>query len=182
MINQSFFLCIVLFFLLLFDRLNVVLFCVVSSVIHESVHVVLYMVLYKEIPSLKFSIFGISLKNDNINLNKNLIIILTAPLINLLIAIIGIINLNIKFRMNLFVFSYINLILGILNLLPIEYLDGARVYDILFYKYSKYSKILNIISLLFLFSVSLNFSKDKIQTLISLMIFSVYFLINVKKS
>ncbi len=182
MIKSNFLFCILIFFLLFFDRFNIFLFCIISSVIHESVHIALYMILYKQIPSLRFSIFGISLKNNNINPNKNLTILIFAPLTNILIAIIGILNLNIKFQMDVFVFSYINLILGILNLLPIEYLDGGRVYDIVFYKYSRFSKIFNIISLVFLYIIVFNLSQDKIKTLISLSIFSIYFLINVKKS
>ncbi len=174
--------CIIIFFLLLFDRFNIFLFCIISSLIHESVHIILYILFYKEIPKLKFSVFGISLKNDKLNQNKNLIIISLAPISNLFIAIIGLIFLNFEFRMNIFVFSYVNLIIGLLNLLPIEYLDGGRILDIVFINYPKYSKILNIISILLLFIIALYFTSDKLKTIFTLIIFTIYYLINIKKT
>ncbi len=180
--NFNLLFCVVIFFLLLFDRFNVFLFCIVASLIHESIHIILYIFLYKEFPKLKFSLYGVCLKNNKINQNKNLIIIAFAPITNLIIAIFGIINLNYKFTINVFVFSYVNLILGLLNLLPIEYLDGGRILDILFINYGKYSKTLNIISIVILILLALHFTSDKTKTIYALIIFIIYYFKNIKKT
>ncbi len=182
MTNLNFILSITIFFFLLFDRFNIFLYTIIASIIHESVHIFFYILLYKKIPKLKFSIFGISLKNNYNNQNKNLIILIFAPLINIIIAIIGLMNLEIKFTISVFVFSYVNLIIGLINFLPIEYLDGGRVLDILFLNYTRYSKVINIVCMIILFIILIFFSSDKIRTGISLLIFFIYYLINVKKS
>ncbi len=108
-------------FMIISNYLTDYLLCLIAIIIHESGHLV-FMVLFKYYP------IGIEIKAFNIKIIENirykaelyreLIIILSGPIFNLLFSLVFL-NINSKL-------SLINIYIGIFNLLPAATLDGGQ--------------------------------------------------------
>ncbi len=179
MIASAFIFFTIVFFGLFFDRLNIFFYCILSSVLHETGHIIAYIFSYKKIPEISISIFGFKLKNNFYDSRKNLIILICGPLINIIIVLVCFISLENAFKLNVYILFCVNLIIAIINLLPIHYLDGGRIYDLIFKNYYKYTNLLSIISLVSFIIVSIIITKNLLPTIFSVCIFCFYYILNV---
>jgi len=128
--------------------------------IHEIGHILAIIKYGKKISEIKINAFSIDIEQNysfNMSNKKELVILLCGPLINLIFFAIfalfyKILNLNI-----LKIFSIQNLIIGILNLMPIYSLDGGQILFIfLRQKFNIYNAnmILFIISIIFILPIT----------------------------
>jgi len=109
-----------------------VLFLMLFSSLHEFGHLIILLLFKGKPTSLTFSFYGFGLKyNDKIPRLKELFIIIAGPLVNLILW--------------LFLRDNINLLLFVLNVLPVYPLDGGRVVRLFSYKLSKILSIVFII-------------------------------------
>lgn len=173
--NNFFIFLIILFFGLSFDRLNVFKYCIISSILHELGHIVSYRFFIKRWPEIKISIFGFKMINDIQNSNFNIVILLFGPLVNFLIVIISSFVLYFKFKLDIYVLLCVNIIIFVLNVMPIYYLDGGQIlYNISNFYQRKY-RMISIISLSFLLVIYLIYAGN----ILPILVFLMYFIINI---
>lgn len=156
-LDLKFFLFAIIF--AFFGKIKIYLLFLVFALIHELGHIIFGLILgFKpkrlQIMPIGFSIyFSINIDDYNrkiLNLNKltlkKLIVYIGGPLTNLLIfLIILLLNIDFNYRNEI---AYINIIIGIFNLLPIYPLDGSRILENmlkLFFKNQKAYKYSNFI-------------------------------------
>ena len=175
---MEYILLILIFLLLLFDRLNIFLYIIIASVLHESGHITACL-LCGYIPKIKISVFGIKLSNYPNKTYKKLLIIIAGPLINLLAVIVCKMILNYKFVLNVYIFMAVNVITFTFNLLPLGFLDGGQIADI-FVKKLKIRKLLNILSFILISILIVLFSDNVIYSFFILFIFITYYILNLK--
>ncbi len=114
-----------------------VIFLMLFSSLHELGHFVTLMLCRGKPKSLTFSFYGFGLKYcDNIPRLRELLIIISGPLVNFILWLI--------------IRDDINLLLFILNVLPIYPLDGGRVIRLFSYKLSTILSAVFIIIISFL--------------------------------
>ena len=126
---------IIIFFILLFDNMNIFLFLIISSVIHETGHI-LSCIIFGYKPEIKISVFGIRLSEYPDKKYLKLIVLISGPFINCLTIIICLLVLNYKFSLNIYTFTHINkancsadiakIIKRICSSLRIYYMIGVR--------------------------------------------------------
>ena len=131
-VSFTFFALIIL--LVIFNKNDFLYFTCFFAIIHELGHLFTLNKFGVKICELKISLFGANIKTESfkrISIKKEIIILLSGPLINLcLSAVLYFVNLiieNIDFN-NLI---SINLGLGIFNLLPFYNFDGGKIIEIL---------------------------------------------------
>ncbi len=131
-VSFTFFALIIL--LVIFNKNDFLYFTCFFAIIHELGHLFTLNKFGVKICELKISLFGANIKTESfkrISIKKEIIILLSGPLINLcLSAVLYFVNLiieNIDFN-NLI---SINLGLGIFNLLPFNNFDGGKIIEIL---------------------------------------------------
>lgn len=112
---------------LFFDNMNIFRYCLLSSIMHETGHILAYRTCMKKWPEIKVSVLGFCMQNNVTDSEKLFYILICGPLVNLLSVIIGLILCNISFTLNRLTFTIINLIILIFNSLPVYYLDGGQI-------------------------------------------------------
>jgi len=120
------YLCLVIFWSFINNKLNEFLVCFLALIIHELGHLIIAYYLKEKISVLKILPLGFScrLKNQSRIEIKNMIKILIAgPAVSLLAA-----GLFLFWTKD---FAIVNLIIGLINLLPIGELDGMRILNII---------------------------------------------------
>ncbi len=101
-----------------------------SVFIHESAHVIIYMILAKKMVKLQFSAGGICLKRtENLNTNKKLLVLLAGPFSNLIVSLTFYILAQREASYFSYIFCAVNLCVGLYNLLPVNPLDGAQIIE-----------------------------------------------------
>ncbi len=141
-ISFSFF-ALVLFFYVT-DNLKIYLISLLCALIHETVHVIFIILFGESIESISFSLTGGNIIRNNFHIlpyYKEAIINICAPLFNILLSLI---------LTDFKVFSQINLILGVFNILPFYSFDGGHCIENLLlikFKYKSVDIILTISSL-----------------------------------
>ncbi len=131
------------FFGLYFDTLNIFKFCILSSILHEAGHVAAYIIILKQMPKIKITIFGFVMQYPRAN-SKNLwLVTLCGPLVNITACCISFLLLQSKFTLNLYVFMWVNAVIFAFNMLPVYYLDGGHL---LYDKFAWYQRNYQIIS------------------------------------
>ena len=169
---KSIFVFLILVFAgLSFDRLNIFKYCIAASVLHECGHIAAYRFATGTMPEIKISVFGFRMKN-NVSLNKKYSLILfSGPLANLTAAIISrIINLF-SFHIHLYIFSIVNSVLFVFNMLPVFFLDGGQILYAESAFYRKNYRIISMFSVLFIAVMAFSFTDN----IASLMLFIMYF-------
>lgn len=136
-INLKIFIFILIFALT--KQIKIYAYLMIFAFIHELGHLFTGLILGLKPETLKIMPFGISIffkTNKNIKrVNiKKLLIVVAGPLVNIIIALIGI---CLKINMDII---YANILIAIFNLLPIYPLDGGRILKVLLsIKYSTYT-------------------------------------------
>ncbi len=133
-----------------------VLVTVISSLLHETGHLLIMTSVGNKPKAVRFEITGMNIIRQSdfkISTKNEILIALGGPLINFLCFLITVIILCIYSNENILAFGCINLILMIFNLLPIKRLDGGMaLYYVLSQKFDNLtcSKILKITSVFFI--------------------------------
>lgn len=166
----------VIFFALIFDRLNIFLFLLCSSILHELGHMASYGILVG-VPNIKATIFGIKLKSNLLYGTKKVVVLASGPFVNFIIIIICQIMLSKHFYLQIYIFMCVNLVIMLFNLLPISFLDGGQILSAIIDNYY-IEKVLNIGSLFLILSIIIIFSADIYYSLCAISIFLIYFILN----
>jgi Zn-dependent protease len=113
-------------FILIRNGTTKCLLCIGALAIHETGHIIMTYILGEEISILKILPFGLSctLKNQSkITTNKMQKILIAGPAVNIITA-----GIVLKWTPQ---FATINIIIALINLLPIGELDGKRILNII---------------------------------------------------
>ena len=175
---MEFLLMVFVFYALIFDRLNIFLSLIISSLLHEAGHIIADIICgYK--PILKISVFGICLVNYPADKRKKFIVLICGPMINVILIIICWIFLQINFRLNLYIFMCVNLVILIFNTLPVSFLDGGQLLNI-FITDKKILKTAEVISLIAMTVILFCTTDNTVITFIGTSLFFIYCYINKK--
>lgn len=141
----SFYFALAITVISFFDKSNSLLFNMFSAMIHESGHF-LCMILLGEVPEkLEITPFGMRIERNKVNrmsYKQEILTALSGPCVNFIFAVFLLIF---HFKE----FAYINIIIGVFNMLFCRPLDGSRVlYFLLLSKFSeeRSKKILDTVS------------------------------------
>lgn len=150
---------VMLSLILLVDRTGIMLFGILSVVIHESGHLVFMYLTKKHPEKVVFQLGGIIISSQkSASYNSELLIALGGCLFNFFASLAsGLIYLYSRNEM-LFIFSAANFGLMLFNLMPINSLDGMDIIKFSLlknYSMEKVKSVCNIISVCFLAAVSL---------------------------
>ncbi len=132
------------------------LITIVSSLIHETGHLIMMLVSDNKPEKIRFEMTGINIvRNQDIRVsNKNEILIsFGGPLANAIVFVASCICLCFYSNNFILTFACINLILMTFNLLPVKRLDGgSALYHLLIQKFDIFfcSKIINLTSIFFI--------------------------------
>ena len=105
--------------------------------LHELGHAITGIILGLKIKKININVFGLSIEFENYGkerLNNKIIIDMAGPTINIITFIIAVIFKNEEI-------AYINILLAIINLLPIYPLDGGRIVKNLLLKSHNYKQV-----------------------------------------
>ncbi len=166
-----------------FDKEGILLISLISSILHELIHLALIIAFGGKISQISFSIFGGNIKRSKalkLTNFKEFFISISAPATNILAG-----ALLVLFNINLW--GYINLIIGVFNILPFYDFDGGRG---LFYLLSNcldlsiVNTILNVTSILSVlvissFTVAVFFNS---KTGVSMLLLCVYMIFSLFKN
>ena len=132
-----------------------VLLTIISSLLHETGHLIAMMILDNKPQCVCFEITGMNIKRPpsmKISIKNELLIALAGPFVNGLVLVVSCLVLCFFENEKVFILASVNLILMTFNLLPIKKLDGGMaLYHLLSLKYDAdiCSKILKVTSITF---------------------------------
>ncbi len=125
-----------------FDKEGILLISLISSAFHELVHIAFIIAFGGRISVISFSILGGNIKRSKalkLTNIKEFFISIGAPTTNIIVG-----ALLLLFKLNLW--GYINLIIGIFNILPFYDFDGGRGLFYLLSNYLDYSSVIKILN------------------------------------
>ncbi len=125
------------------NKLTGYLYCFLSILVHEAGHLIAMFLCKCSPDSLEISVFNIKIVHNNrpnVKLTKDIFITLSGPLFNFLACLIFL-NININF-------AYVNLFIGLFNLLPSKSLDGGQLLYLILSRYFLPKRINLIIDIL----------------------------------
>ena len=146
------------------DSLDVYLKALFTSILHEAVHIIFIYFFKDGINEIKFNLLGGEIKKADkkiLSNNKEAVINLSAPVFNIISGFI-ILIFDIDSQL-----AYINLFIGLFNILPFYNFDGGR--GIFFLLTDRFDSD-RANRIVFLLSVAITF----VFTLISLIVFLLY--------
>lgn len=153
-IKIHFYLFLFISYVFYIRKLELFLIFYISILIHEIAHIVIALLLKVNVTELLLMPFGVSASySENISRKKEIIISIAGPLMSLIISILS----------KDFLIKSVNLLIMILNLIPIYPLDGGRIQKKIFElilgyeKGSKISEILSDFFIVLVFIVSIIF-------------------------
>lgn len=116
---------------LFLDGTGIFRYSVAAVILHESAHVLAYLLLFHQFPQLRISAGGISLsvKTPRCPAWKETLVLVAGPLANFLAAAICLGSAAHTARVAWYLCGAVNLILGVFNLLPMGFLDGGRLLE-----------------------------------------------------
>ncbi len=143
-IKIHFYLFVFMSYMFFIGKIEMFMIFYISILLHEIAHIVVALLLKVNVIELNLMPVGISaIYSDKISAKKEVIISMAGPIMSLILAI---------YSKDSFI-SSVNIIIMILNLIPIYPLDGGRIqknYFIHKYRYKKGIKISQMVSDLFL--------------------------------
>ena len=167
---------VLIFFALIFDRLNIFFFLLVSSVLHESGHIAAC-ILCNSKPRISASVFGFKLSRYPDEKNKKLFVLISGPSVNFALIIVTAILLKDSFSLQKYIFLNINIIIFFFNMLPIYFLDGGQIVR-MFTRNTKLLKLIDIVSIITVVIISVRFSGNKLHSVGAIVLFITYYIIN----
>ena len=173
--NSCFLFFILVYIGLFFDNLNIFKYCLLSSCIHELGHIFSYRIIFKKWPRIDISIFGFKMENNVISHKNMLIVFISGPFTNILIALVGIFISYFHTTFNLSILIIVNLIIFIINIIPIYYLDGGQIlYKISPFYQRNYKKISGL-TLIIIYVMLIYFTEFEVIFMLPL----IYFIYNI---
>lgn len=166
---------IVVFTGLYFDIFNIFKFCILSSIFHECGHIIAHRIFVKKWPSVKVSVFGFAMENNVSQSRFFPIILFSGPFVNLILAIFSLFLLSKQIKLDYYILFLINVVIFILNMLPVYYLDGGQILYTLSPFYQRNYRKISIISVVFMAVMVMYFTGVKLP----IIAFSLYFIINI---
>lgn len=134
-IELSFYFFAICSVFLLFDD-KLFLTTLLASFLHECGHITAIFITGAKISKIKVNAFSVDIIQDNcLPYLKEIFIILSGPILNIMLCILAELIYEFSKIESLRFFSVQNLIIGVINLLPISSLDGGRVLVIFLKKY-----------------------------------------------
>ena len=173
--NRLFFFLIVLFTGLFFDGLDIFKICILSSAFHEIGHIIAYRFFIGKWPEISVSVFGFKMKNNVSHSKYFIYIVFAGPFVNLIIVITSLFMLNNQVTFSRYIWLYVNIIIFIINVLPVYFLDGGQVLYSLNPFYQRNYRFLSGLTLFLLCVMVYIFTGVKI----SILLFIIYFAINI---
>ena len=167
---------VLLFFALLFDKLNIIFFLLFSALMHECGHIAACM-MCRTNPKIKLSVFGIRLYNYPVKRLQKFFVLLCGPSVNFLLIIVSFIKLNNHFTIDCYIFMCVNIVIFIFNLLPFEFMDGGQIIAV-FSDNVRLKIILEIFSFIIIIFAITYISADLLHTSIAFLLFIIYYFIN----
>lgn len=134
-VDLKIFLIIILY--ILTKNIKVFAISFIFILLHELGHAITGIILGLKIKKININVFGLSIEFENYGkerLNNKIIIDMSGPAINIITFIIAVIFKNEEI-------AYINILLAIINLLPIYPLDGGRIVKNLLLKSHNYKQV-----------------------------------------
>lgn len=139
---------------------NELIYLLTFSSLHELGHLITLSVCKGKAEKLTFSYYGFALKYvDNLPRSREALVILSGPIVNLVSYLI--------------LRDDINLILFVLNMLPVFPLDGGRLFKLYFLKASKAVGIF-ILFIIYAFAIYLIFYNNSFSLLLIALYLTVY--------
>lgn len=136
-VDLKIFLIIILY--ILTQNIEVFAMSFIFILLHELGHAITGIILGLKIKKININVFGLSIEFENYGkerINNKIIIDMAGPFINIISFIIAVIFKNEEI-------VYINILLAIINLLPIYPLDGGRIVKNLLLKKHNYKQVIN---------------------------------------
>lgn len=135
---------------------------ILSSFIHELGHIIMMVIVDRtSVCKINIGFFNVDIVDKSrriLSMRENILVLIGGSLTNFLVSILFL-GLYLIFKADFFIiFSYINICIGILNLLPISVLDGGQILLLaLNKKFDIKNTVLisQIISILFLVPISI---------------------------
>ena len=113
---------------LLFDPMGFLRMTLVCAFVHESGHVLAYMLCAHKLPGLHFSAGGIGLSGaEQLPRTQELWVLAAGPLANFIMAALLFLQLHRQASYALYFLAAVSLCTGVYNLMPFGVLDGARL-------------------------------------------------------
>ncbi len=140
-----------------FDAPFIAILTIIAAVIHEMGHILAMMLLSREIGIISGRLVGLKIRKGKIYSYKNeILILLFGPLSNLAL---GLAVMAVSFGRSeyLMLFSIINILSGVSNLLPLDGYDGFNILLWIFESHKLYLHIKILRSFAFFISVVLTF-------------------------
>lgn len=168
------FLCLVSWFLV-YDKHNIALICLFSSLAHELSHILFLILFSVKIKKISFKVFGISIKkNKELPFLKEFLVLISGCFSNLIFVIIFSVTKNMYAVL-------VNIIILFFNFMPISILDGGQILKLCLDRIIGYEKSFKICfnistvfsSFLSIFALFLVFYFNSFKILF---IFLIYFL------
>jgi len=172
----NYLLLVFIFFALVFDKLNIFFYLMISTLCHEAGHILACIICgYR--PKVKVSLFGLSLRNYPEEKAKKVFVLICGPLVSFIIIFVSYVLIKNNFRLDLYVFLCVNVIIFIFNMLPVSFLDGGQLLQNFIWD-DRIIRALDKLSVA-IFAVSVFvFTDNLIYSVLSVVLFCLYYCIN----
>lgn len=140
------------------DKNGAILFCFVSSVLHELGHIFTMKLKGAYVESVSFNVGDVAIKADSsmVSYSGEIIISLAGVAVNIFLAVISFVFWKFTGAEFLFSLFVANLAIGFFNLLPARFLDGGDVLCLILSVYISQKStdiILNILTVIFMIPI-----------------------------
>lgn len=144
---------------LVYDHGGNLLWCLISSVLHELGHILAMHIFKVKIKCVSVNLGDIKIVSDcsRLSMREDIIVSLSGVGLNLILCVVfGLLKLLLNSDVFLQLLR-VNLCIGVFNALPVRYLDGGQILSIILSKQCSYEtteRILNITSIVFLVPIA----------------------------
>lgn len=137
------------------DRKGAVVLCLMSSIMHESGHLLAMKLTGARLKSINFNLGEVAINADSVRLSygAEIFVTISGVLVNFIISFISFVVWLIFNQGFLFKLCISNLLIGVFNLLPVRFLDGGQLLSFILKRRLTpefTDKLLNIVTVIFL--------------------------------